>query len=81
MKHRFMSATEFKAKCLALLSEIDAEGATVTITKRGRPMAVVGPVRKRMRRSPEGAWSGKVQIMGDIVNTDTADLWEVVRRG
>ena len=45
MKSRVVSATEFKAKCLALLDEIDHQGGTVTVTKRGRPMAMVGPVR------------------------------------
>ena len=79
MKDRLVSATEFKAKCLALLDEIDGEGGTITVTKRGRPVAVVGPARKRAWKSPEGAWSGKVRISGDIANADTSDLWEVVR--
>ena len=81
MKDRLVSATEFKAKCLALLDEIDVEGGTITVTKRGRPVAVVGPAGKRLWKSPEGAWSGKVRISGDIVNADTSDLWEVLREG
>lgn len=79
MKHQIVSATEFKAKCLALLEEISEEGGTVTVTKRGRPMATVGPVKKRPFKSSEGALIGKGRIVGDIVNLDTSRLWDVVR--
>jgi prevent-host-death family protein len=80
MKHRMVSATDFKARCLALLDEIAEEGGSITVTKRGRPVATVGPVKKQPWKSPKGAWAGKVKIVGDIVNTDMADLWDVVSR-
>ena len=35
MKTRVIGATEFKAKCLALLDEIEEHGGTITVTKRG----------------------------------------------
>ena len=57
-----VNATEFKAKCLALLDQVDAEGGTITITKRGRPVAVVGPVRKERSKSPAGMWAGKIDF-------------------
>jgi prevent-host-death family protein len=78
MKHQIVSATEFKAKCLALMDQIAHEGGTVTVTKRGRPMATVGPVKRRPFKSSEGILAGKVKIVGDIVNADFSDLWEVV---
>jgi hypothetical protein len=34
MKSLVVSATEFKAKCLALLDEVDQRGAAITVTKR-----------------------------------------------
>ena len=34
-----VSATEFKAKCLALLDKVESSGEPVTITKRGRVVA------------------------------------------
>jgi prevent-host-death family protein len=77
MKHQIVSATEFKATCLALLDQIAEEGGTVTVTKRGRPMAMVGPVKKRFKSS-ENILAGKFKVAGDIANMDTADLWEVV---
>ena len=49
----------------------------------GEPFAmgdlVVGPVQKPSFKSPKGAWAGKVEIVGDIVNFDTSHLWEVSR--
>jgi hypothetical protein len=41
MKSLVVSATEFKAKCLALLDEVDQRGAAITVTKRGRPVATI----------------------------------------
>ena len=34
-----VSATEFKAKCLAIIDRVNATGESVTITKRGRVVA------------------------------------------
>jgi hypothetical protein len=59
MKSRVVTATEFKAKCLALLDEIGRNGGMIAVTKRGLPMASVGPVRNRLWPSSEGLWRGK----------------------
>lgn len=75
-----MSATEFKAKCLALLDEIGHKGGTIIVTKRGRPMATVGPVRKRLWPSSEGLWMGKVRIPEERLTADMSDRWEVLRQ-
>jgi prevent-host-death family protein len=40
---RIVSASEFKAKCLAILDEVQATGEPVTVTKRGKPVAQLGP--------------------------------------
>ena len=78
MTNRLVSATEFKANCLALLDEVQRLGGTITVTKRGHPVAVVGPVKKAPWKSPEGAWSGKIEFGHDIANHDTSSLWDVV---
>jgi len=80
MKTRLIGATEFKAKCLALLDEIEEEGGTIIVTKRGRPVATIGPAKKQVWKSPKGILAGKVKITGDIVNVDTSALWEALRR-
>jgi prevent-host-death family protein len=38
-----MNATEFKAKCLAVIDRVHARRESVTITKRGRVMARLVP--------------------------------------
>lgn len=80
MKNRVVAVTEFKAKCLSLLNDVGARGTTITITKRGRPLATVKPARNTAWKSPEGAWAGKVILAGDLIETDTSELWEVARR-
>ena len=44
MKERTVSATEFKAKCLALLDQVAEKQVTYIVTKRGRMVAKVVPV-------------------------------------
>ncbi len=78
MKKRVVTAMELKAKCLALLDEVDSRGDTVVVTKRGRPVAVLQPVKKKPWKSPKGAWTGKVEIVGDIVNLNSSHLWETL---
>jgi len=80
MKHQVVNLTEFKAKCLALLDGIRERGGTITITKRGRPLASVGPVPRSAWKSPEGVWAGKVMIVDDLLAADTSVLWEVLRQ-
>jgi prevent-host-death family protein len=80
MQTRVVSATEFKAKCLALLDEIQQRGEPITITRRGLPVAILGPLRQRAWRSPKNSWAGKARIVGDIVNADMSGLWEVLRQ-
>ena len=80
MKTRVIGATEFKAKCLALLDEIEEEGGTITVTKRGRPVATISPAKKTKWKSPAGILEGKVKIVGDIVNFETTELWDALRQ-
>jgi prevent-host-death family protein len=79
MKARVIGATECKAKCLALLDEIDEQGGTITVTKRGRPVATISPAPKKKWKSPAGILEGKVKILGDIVNFNLSDRWEMLR--
>jgi prevent-host-death family protein len=79
MKERVLSASEFKAKCLACLDQIERMGEPIVITRRGRPVAVLGPVRQSAWKSPRNSWVRRGKIVGDIVNTDTSIFWDVTR--
>jgi prevent-host-death family protein len=43
---RSIGASEFKAKCLALLDEVASTGETLIVTKRGKPVARVVPAEE-----------------------------------
>jgi len=80
MRNRVVTATELKAKCLALLDEVNDSGTAITVTKRGHPVATLRPLAKKPPKSPKGTWIGKVKIVGDIVRSDTARCWEALRK-
>jgi prevent-host-death family protein len=64
---RIIKASEFKAKCLALMDEVERTGQSVVITKNGRPVAEL--VRHRSKqRTALGVLKGRVFIMGDIIS-------------
>jgi prevent-host-death family protein len=75
MKERSISASEFKAKCLHLLEEIAADGKSIIITKRGRPMARLMPATAPSQPL-RGSWKTTVRIHGDVVSFNTAGDWE-----
>ena len=81
MATRQITATEFKAKCLALLDEVEERGDVLTITKRGRPVATVQRARKKRWRSPEGILAGKVKFPDDILNLNFTDDWHMLQPG
>jgi len=64
---RVMKAGEFKAKCLTVMDEVAETGAPVVITKRGRPVAQLCPVRPKPK-SIVGAMKGRIKILGDIIS-------------
>lgn len=56
-----VAATEFKAKCLRLINEMHRDAQPVTITKRGRPVAMLVPVAdSKSNPSLLGALQGTV---------------------
>jgi len=56
-----MGAAQFKAACLRVIDDMNRDGEPVTITKRGRPVAVLSPVTSERRAtSVIGAMAGSV---------------------
>jgi prevent-host-death family protein len=62
-----MKASECKAKFLAVLDEVAATGEPVTVTKNGKPVGQIVPLRQKPK-TLYGALKGSVTILGDIVN-------------
>ena len=69
---RTIPAGEFKAKCLALMDEVQAGGEPIIVTKRGKPVVRITPlghseVRKERHDSIFGFMKEGGTIAGDIV--------------
>jgi prevent-host-death family protein len=79
MPHLIINATDFKAKCLAILDDVDTNGTTVTVTKRGHPVATIKPARNKSWKPLKGTLAGKVKIPDDILDADRSDLWDAAR--
>jgi prevent-host-death family protein len=77
MTKRTIKASEFKAKCLALMDEVARTGETVVITKSGEPVADLVPHRVK-KRSPLGVWKGQVEITGDIMSPIDVE-WDAMK--
>ncbi len=73
-----VGAAEFKAHCLQLVQEVhDRKRNSITITKRGKPLARVVPVED----TPPlyGCLKSKVKILGDL--TAPLDVgWDALSR-
>ncbi len=73
MKSQNIAAAAFKAQCLKLLDDVAATGQSLTITKRGRPVARLVPIPGRQPLF--GALKGSVVAQHDIVSS-VGERWE-----
>jgi prevent-host-death family protein len=64
---RTMSATEFKARCLALLDEVANTGEVITVLKHGKPVAQLVPAVPRGAGYPQDGLAGSVEFLGDVL--------------
>jgi prevent-host-death family protein len=72
-----INASDFKAKCLAILDEVARTKERLTILKRGRPVAVLVPVAGTLDVPAQQTLAGTVEVLGDIIAPVLpADAWE-----
>jgi prevent-host-death family protein len=76
-----VSASEFKAKCLALLDQVNETGRPLRITKHGKVVAELVPPRVNQRTGKWlGCGAGTGAILGDIIGPAVdEDEWDVLR--
>ena len=72
---RTITASEFRAKCLALMDEVAETGVEIVITKRGKPVARLIPLRES-NRVPFGLYKDRMEILGDIISPIDDLEWE-----
>ena len=63
-----IAISEFKAKCLSLLDEVNKTKKPLRITRRGKPIAEVIPPAPVTKRRRLGYMAGKAKILGDIIS-------------
>ncbi len=80
MTMKEVAISEFKAKCLAIVDEVQKTKHPVRITKFGKPVADLVPTAPKVPKDLFGFMKGKMDIVGDIVSPATdPDDWEVLR--
>jgi prevent-host-death family protein len=66
---REIAISEFKAKCLSLLDEVNKTKRPLRVLRRGKPIAEVIPALPDVEeKSWIGSMSGPMEITGDIVS-------------
>jgi prevent-host-death family protein len=75
---RQIAAGEFKAKCLALLDEVQQQHEEIVDTKRGKPVARLVPVEEEKRPELFGRMKGTITILGDII-APSGEIWDAER--
>ena len=68
-----IAISEFKAKALALVSDVETTGQELVLTRRGVPVARVVPFAHPTSQKLGGSLKGKVEILGDLILPAT--LW------
>lgn len=71
-----IKASEFKAKCLKIMDEVAETGKSIIITKNGKEVAKIVPVKPKVK-SLYGLGKGKIKILGDIISPIDTE-WEVL---
>jgi prevent-host-death family protein len=75
-----VAISEFKAKCLALIDELQKTKQPLRITRRGKPVAELVPPTPKHEGNLLGFMKGRMEILGDIVSPAAdPDEWEVLR--
>ena len=62
--------SEFKAKCIGLLKNVQKTKQPLIVTLRGEPIVRVEPIMPAKKQVRLGALKGWMEIRGDIIHSD-----------
>jgi prevent-host-death family protein len=76
-----VAISEFKAKCLSLLDQVQKTKKPILVTRFGKPVAEVIPASPKVGPGDWiGSMKGTFEILGDIISpADDEQDWEVLR--
>lgn len=75
---KFIGISEFKARCISILKDVQASQTSLIVTHRGRPIARIEPLGAAGPRRL-GALRHLGKICGDLVGSEFAEEWEMER--
>ena len=77
-----ISATNFKATSLSVLTKVEMTKMTIQVTRYGKPIVEIVPVRSELTATKRklGLFQGKIEILGDIMTPalDNSD-WDMLK--
>lgn len=73
-----ISATDFKAKCLAIMNDVSSTGESIIITKHGKPIAQINPVAEKATSIIGMCEGGSIidDIMEPVLTEEEWELFE-----
>jgi prevent-host-death family protein len=74
-----MLVSEFKARCIAALKEVQRTREPMLITLRGKPLVTVQPVDAPGPGKRLGGLRGRMTIRRELVKLDTTGDWDMLR--
>jgi len=75
-----VAISEFKAKCLALLDQVQKTKQPIRITRFGKPVAEGVPTSPASLPDWMGSMKDSIEILGDVVSPANEDTdWKALR--
>ncbi|MGH9544964.1 MAG: type II toxin-antitoxin system Phd/YefM family antitoxin [Terriglobales bacterium] len=75
-----VAISEFKAKCLALLEQVQKTKKPIRVTRFGKPVAEVVPTSPASTSDWMGSMKDRIEIVGDVVSPANEESdWEALR--
>jgi prevent-host-death family protein len=77
---RRLGISEFKSRCLSLIDDLQRDGGSLVVTRRGKPVAQVLPYREKARGSIAGLLRHEGTVAKGIADFSLADRWESAQK-
>jgi prevent-host-death family protein len=72
-----ITVTQFKARCLGIIAQVQREKVQVVILRHGQPAAVLSPMQERAQGKLFGRAAKTTQVVGSLLSTGEA--WDAER--
>jgi prevent-host-death family protein len=75
-----VAISEFKAKCLALLQQVQKTKKPIRVTRFGKPVAEIVPPTPSVPANWLGSMKDMIEIVGDIIGpANEENEWQALR--